>query len=43
MAGTPEGQEMASTWQGEFPCQNLVTDGCPGASPVKSLAAVREV
>ncbi len=28
---------MANTWQGEFPWQNLRTDGFPGTSPVKSF------
>ena len=30
----PEGRHMANTWQGEFPWQNLVTDGYDGTSPV---------
>jgi formylglycine-generating enzyme len=28
---------MANTWQGEFPWQNLRTDGYEGTSPVKSF------
>ena len=34
----PKGQMMANTWQGEFPWQNLRTDGFEGTSPVKSFA-----
>ena len=30
----PGGRPMANTWQGEFPWQNLVTDGFEGTSPV---------
>ena len=30
----PEGRMMANTWQGEFPWQNLCTDGYEGTSPV---------
>jgi len=30
----PKGRMMANTWQGEFPWQNLVTDGFEGTSPV---------
>ncbi|HSH46259.1 MAG TPA: formylglycine-generating enzyme family protein [Longimicrobiales bacterium] len=33
-AFAPGGQLMANTWQGEFPWQNLVTDGYEGTSPV---------
>ena len=33
----PEGPVMANTWQGEFPWQNLLTDGYEGTSPVKSF------
>jgi formylglycine-generating enzyme required for sulfatase activity len=33
----PKGRMMANTWQGEFPWQNLVTDGFEGTSPVKSF------
>jgi sulfatase modifying factor 1 len=33
----PGGKMMANTWQGEFPWQNLVTDGFDGTSPVKSF------
>jgi formylglycine-generating enzyme required for sulfatase activity len=32
----PGGRMMANTWQGEFPWQNLVTDGYAGTSPVGS-------
>jgi formylglycine-generating enzyme required for sulfatase activity len=34
----PKGTMMANTWQGEFPWQNLVTDGFEATSPVKSFA-----
>ena len=30
----PGGRMMANTWQGEFPWQNLTTDGYEGTSPV---------
>jgi formylglycine-generating enzyme len=30
----PHGRAMANTWQGEFPWQNLATDGFEGTSPV---------
>jgi sulfatase modifying factor 1 len=30
----PKGTMMANTWQGEFPWQNLLTDGFGGTSPV---------
>jgi sulfatase modifying factor 1 len=30
----PKGRMMANTWQGEFPWQNLCTDGFEGTSPV---------
>lgn len=33
----PGGQPMANTWQGEFPWQNLGTDGFEGTSPVGSF------
>jgi sulfatase modifying factor 1 len=33
----PGGQQMANTWQGEFPWQNLCTDGHEGVAPVKSF------
>ena len=33
----PKGRMMANTWQGEFPSQNLVTDGFERTSPVKSF------
>jgi formylglycine-generating enzyme required for sulfatase activity len=35
----PGGQMMANTWQGEFPWQNLLTDGYEGTSPVGSFPA----
>ena len=35
----PGGQMMANTWQGEFPWQNLLTDGHEGTSPVGSFPA----
>ena len=34
----PGGQPMANTWQGEFPWQNLLTDGYEKTSPVGSYA-----
>jgi sulfatase modifying factor 1 len=34
---TPDGRIMANTWQGEFPWQNLATDGYEGTSPVASF------
>ena len=36
---TPAGQVMANTWHGEFPWQNLRTDGYEGTSPVGSFPA----
>jgi len=33
----PNGKPMANTWQGEFPWQNLATDGHEGTSPVGSF------
>jgi formylglycine-generating enzyme required for sulfatase activity len=33
----PGGKMMANTWQGEFPWQNLCTDGYEGTSPVGSF------
>jgi len=33
----PKGKMMANTWQGEFPWQNLRTDGYERTSPVKSF------
>ena len=35
----PEGQWMANTWQGEFPWQNLKSDGYEGTSPVGAFPA----
>jgi formylglycine-generating enzyme len=34
---TPNGKYMANTWQGEFPWQNLKTDGYEGTAPVGSF------
>ncbi|MEX2298380.1 MAG: formylglycine-generating enzyme family protein [Dongiaceae bacterium] len=34
---TPGGKSMANTWQGEFPWQNLVSDGYEGLAPVGSF------
>ena len=31
---TPDGRQMANTWQGEFPWQNLRTDGFDRTAPV---------
>jgi formylglycine-generating enzyme required for sulfatase activity len=33
----PRGKMMANTWQGEFPWQNLLTDGHEGTAPVGSF------
>ena len=35
----PGDRDMANTWQGEFPWQNLVTDGYEGTSPVGAFPA----
>src|SRR5215468_8742111 len=35
----PGGRMMANTWQGQFPWQNLLTDGYEGTSPVGSFPA----
>lgn len=35
----PGGRMMANTWQGEFPWQNLATDGYEGTSPVGAFPA----
>lgn len=35
----PGGRVMANTWQGEFPWQNLATDGWEGTSPVGAFPA----
>jgi formylglycine-generating enzyme len=32
----PDGRQMANTWQGEFPWQNLELDGYVGTAPVRS-------
>jgi formylglycine-generating enzyme required for sulfatase activity len=36
---TPGGRQMANTWQGEFPWQNLCQDGYEGTAPVASFPA----
>ena len=36
---SPNGRMMANTWQGEFPWQNLKSDGYEGTSPVNSFPA----
>jgi len=36
---SPGGQQMANIWQGEFPWQNLVTDGFEGTAPVGKFPA----
>jgi len=36
-AFAPRGRMMANTWQGEFPWQNLMTDGFEGTSPVRAF------
>jgi len=33
----PDGKAMVNSWQGEFPWQNLLTDGYEGTSPVGSF------
>ena len=33
----PKGKMMANTWQGEFPWQNLMTDGFERTSPIKTF------
>jgi formylglycine-generating enzyme required for sulfatase activity len=33
----PNGRQMANTWQGDFPLQNLALDGFERTSPVKSF------
>jgi sulfatase modifying factor 1 len=33
----PGGKAMCNSWQGEFPWQNLLHDGCEGTSPVGSF------
>jgi formylglycine-generating enzyme len=35
----PKGRLRANTWQGEFPWQNLKTDGYEGTSPIGAFAA----
>ncbi len=35
----PDGRMMANTWQGEFPWQNLLTDGYAATAPVGSFPA----
>lgn len=35
---TPGGQQMANTWQGNFPFENLKLDGYERTSPVKAFA-----
>jgi formylglycine-generating enzyme required for sulfatase activity len=35
----PDGHHQANTWQGEFPWQNLGTDGYEGTSPVDAFPA----
>jgi formylglycine-generating enzyme required for sulfatase activity len=34
---TPRGKQMANTWQGEFPIQNLCLDGYERTSPVRAF------
>jgi sulfatase modifying factor 1 len=34
---SPNGQRLANTWQGEFPWQNICSDGYPRTSPVGSF------
>jgi sulfatase modifying factor 1 len=35
----PGGRQLANTWQGEFPWQNLMLDGYDGTSPVAAFPA----
>jgi len=35
----PSNRHMANTWQGEFPWQNLATDGYEGTSPIGAFPA----
>ncbi len=35
----PRGRQMANTWQGEFPWQNLLQDGYERTSPIKAFPA----
>ena len=35
----PNGRQMANTWQGEFPWQNIRTDGYEGTAPVGQFPA----
>jgi formylglycine-generating enzyme len=35
----PGGQQLANTWQGQFPWQNLLLDGYEGTSPVAAFPA----
>ena len=35
----PGGRQMANTWQGQFPHENLVTDGYKRTSPVRAFPA----
>jgi formylglycine-generating enzyme required for sulfatase activity len=37
-AFTPDGKQMANTWQGEFPWHNALTDGYEWTAPVGSFA-----
>jgi sulfatase modifying factor 1 len=34
---TPGGRHMANTWQGAFPCENLISDGYARTSPVDAF------
>ena len=36
---TPDGKHMANTWQGEFPRENLKSDGWARTSPVRAFPA----
>jgi formylglycine-generating enzyme len=35
----PNGEQMANTWQGEFPWENLLSDGYEGCAPVGQFPA----
>jgi formylglycine-generating enzyme required for sulfatase activity len=36
---TPDGRQMANTWQGQFPSENLCEDGYARTSPVRAFPA----
>jgi formylglycine-generating enzyme required for sulfatase activity len=36
---TPGGRHMANIWQGDFPIENLATDGYERTSPVRAFSS----